>query len=110
MARLDQTTRPVKSARCELHLTIGDTVYGVDPIPAGFAGSKAFRLSKTTGEVYDVVRTDLGLVECSCPQYEFRLRGNSISMCKHGVGLVSMGLLDAPYPMPRPSLHADFND
>lgn len=83
-----------------LILTIAGTPYGVEPIGPGEEGTKAYRLSKASagGEVYDVIRTHHGLIECTCPHYEMRLKGNTCSCCKHGSALVAFGLMDAPAP------------
>jgi hypothetical protein len=68
----------------------------------GEDGTKAFRLSKLSSRgdeaIYDVVRTHAGLVECDCPHYEARLRGNCADCCKHGRALVELGLMEAPRP------------
>jgi len=95
------TPAVVKPARrtASLTLTIKDkgrsTAYGVRPIDPGFAGVKAFRLTKQAGEgdVYDVVQT-LDGIRCDCADHVFRREGNSANPCKHGAALVAVGLLD----------------
>jgi len=79
----------------------------VQPGPAGEFGTKAFRLVKKSGGegVYDVVRTHDGLVSCDCASYEVSHKG-TVSMCKHGAALVSLGLLDAPAYAPVPKVPA----
>lgn len=67
--------------------------YAVEPIPAGFAGHRAYRLIKQAGkgEIYDVVWSHDGLILCDCPSYEFTIRGISGGFCKHGRRLVDLG-------------------
>ena len=61
----------------------------------GEFGSKAFRMTKHSardGGTYDVIRTAAGIVECDCPDYEARHRGNGFGCCKHGRALVQLRL------------------
>jgi len=100
MATMTRNAPKVKAKKSapvvSLALAIDHQVYQVEPIPAGEFGTKAFRLEKkSTGAVHDVIRTNAGLVECSCPSYEVTYR-NTLGTCKHGSALVAMGLLDAP--------------
>jgi hypothetical protein len=67
--------------------------YQVTPLDPGPDHARAWRLAKSDGEVYDVCRECDGLTTCTCPHYEFRLRGNSASPCKHGAALIQLGLL-----------------
>jgi hypothetical protein len=67
--------------------------YQVTPLDPGPDHTRAWRLSKSDGEVYDVGRDHFGLTTCTCPHYEFRLRGNSASPCKHGAALIQLGLI-----------------
>jgi hypothetical protein len=101
------STRPSRKFSAELvnaTLKINGTDYTVEPIPAGEFGTIAFRLVKRGSDaVYDVVRTHQGIVECDCPDYESRHRGNGLGMCKHGRALVTLGLVDAPHPFERPT-------
>lgn len=80
---------------CGLTLRINGTTYGVRPVDPGFAGLKAYRLTKqaATGSVYDVVETVSG-IECDCADYEFRRKGlDGTAPCKHGSALAALGLL-----------------
>jgi hypothetical protein len=72
--------------------------YDVEYLGSGPGWTKGYRLTKRLGraDVYDVVRTDSGLVHCDCPHYRFRLEGNGFGLCKHGEALVSLGMLAAP--------------
>ena len=96
-----------------LALAIDHIVYAVEPI-RGLQDPdiiRAFRLEKKSDRdaVYDVSRTALGFVACTCPDYVARQEGNGFGMCKHGRALVEMGLLDAPLapvippPIPAPA-------
>jgi hypothetical protein len=67
--------------------------YQVTPLDPGPDHTRAWRLAKADGEVYDVCRDHFDLVTCTCPHYEFRLRGNSASPCKHGAALIQLGLI-----------------
>lgn len=79
-------------------IEIKGTRYAVARIEHGPDGTAAYRLVKLGGknEVYDVLRTHFGLIECTCPHYELRLKGNTVASCKHGDALVKAGLLEAP--------------
>jgi hypothetical protein len=79
-------------------VTIKGQSYGVEEIPPGEDGTRAFVLTKANGTSYAVIRTHAGLVECDCPDYEARHRGLDCLTCKHGKALVEAGLLDAPRP------------
>lgn len=110
MGSLAPAVSPAKSSRknrqfearaeSDGSILINAVPYDVEPIPAGEFGSIAFRLSKQMGDgaVYDVVRTHLGLVECDCPDYEARHRGNGFGCCKHGRALVELGMVAAAGP------------
>lgn len=74
---------------------IGDNAYTPTEIPAGECGTVAYRLTKSDGSHYNVVRTRLGSVECDCPDYTYRREGTAC-MCKHGAALVDAGLIRAP--------------
>jgi hypothetical protein len=77
-------------------VTIKGLVYHVEPIPPGEDGTTAYRVLGPRGQVYDLLRTHDGTIECTCPHYEARLKGNSRSCCKHGKAAVEAGLLPAP--------------
>lgn len=102
MSTVSTRPRSVKAGRkpveARLDLEVNGTAYVVTPIDPGPDNQKAWRLEKLTGDgkVYDVARTVLGLVECDCPDYEARHRGNGLGTCKHGTALVMVGLLDTP--------------
>jgi hypothetical protein len=106
MATVSESRPRVKPAfAASLTLTINAVRYDVTPIPPGGFGTAAWRLVKAdaAGEaVYDLVRDHFGIVECTCPHYEFVLKGNCVDMCKHGRALVALGLLDAPEPTDVP--------
>src|SRR3954469_9802287 len=96
---ITRNRKPVKFS-CEfvsIVVRINDVRYAVDPIDPGEDGTRAFRLCKASGdhEVYDVIRTHFGTVECSCPSYEATHRGTA-STCKHGRALVTLGLMPGP--------------
>jgi hypothetical protein len=98
MTRDRKSVKPFTCRFVSINVEINDTRYAVDPIEPGECGTKAFRLAKHSGDhaVYDVIRTHTGLVECDCPDYETRHRGNGYGMCKHGRALVELGLMAAP--------------
>jgi hypothetical protein len=99
MASLKRKPAPVKPT---LTLHIAGKPYDVTPIdPAGF-GTRAWRLSGAEGQVYDVLRDHFGIVQCNCAHYEYRLKGNCITPCKHGRALITVGLLEAPDPTDVP--------
>jgi hypothetical protein len=100
VASLKHSTPVVKPV---LTITLGGKSYGVESIPPGGFGDRAWRLSGPEGQVYDVIRTHFGIVECDCPSYEFRLKGNCITPCKHGAALIAVGLLQAPEPVEAPA-------
>lgn len=92
-----KSARPFSAEFVSVVIRINDVRYGADEIPAGEFGVQAWRLSKASGdhEVYDVIRTHRGLVECSCPSYVSTHAGTS-SYCKHGRALIQLGLLPTP--------------
>ena len=55
-------------------------------------GTRAFRLLKADGTVYDVVQTRHG-AECDCPDFLFRRDGLDPEGCKHVRALVSVGMI-----------------
>jgi hypothetical protein len=84
--------RAVRTSR--LLLTIGDAEYairkiGCDPLVA----SKAFRLLKGDGTLYDVIQTPYG-PECDCPDFIFRRDGLDPDGCKHVQALMNFGMID----------------
>jgi hypothetical protein len=100
MATVSKSRPCVKPAfAASLAVTINGQAYQASPIEPGGFGTKAFRLAGEQGQVYDVIRTHFGLVECDCPHYEMRLKGNCCDCCKHGAALVALGLLEAPEPV-----------
>jgi hypothetical protein len=108
MPTLTQSRPSVKSSRtrpfsCKLlsaTVEISGAVYQVEPIDPGQDGTAAYRLAGAKGQVYDVIRTLYGLVECDCPDYEARHRGLDCGCCKHGRALVELGMIEAPKPVP----------
>ena len=58
-------------------VAINGFVYDVSAVDAGECGTSAFELHKLdTNHTYHVIRTHHGAVECDCPDYEARHRGN----------------------------------
>jgi hypothetical protein len=83
-----------------LDLTIGETSYAIRPLAESLkAGSRAFRLVKGDGTIYDVASTAYGPV-CDCPDYIFRREGLDPSGCKHIKALVGSGLIEADLTIP----------
>jgi hypothetical protein len=82
------------TGRCSLRLRINGTTYAVRPIPAGFAATRAFRLTKPGGETHDVSQLVYGH-ECTCGDFVFRRDGIDPGGCKHVKAAVACGLLDA---------------
>lgn len=101
-----KATRPFSCSFVSITIQVSDIRYSVDPIPSGDLGTKAFRLSKHSGDhlSYDVVRQHDGIVACDCPDYERRHRGNGHGMCKHGRALVELGLLPKPIAPTAPTV------
>ena len=88
-----------------LDLTIGRTTYAIVPIAeASPPDSRAFRLIKGDGTIYDVAQTCHG-PHCDCPDYIFRRDGLDPSGCKHIRALVGSGLIDRE-PTGRPSVYS----
>src|SRR3954449_5715019 len=87
--------RPFSCSFVSLTIEISDHRYSADPLDPGEDGTRAFRLSKHSGDhaVYDVLRTHSGILECSCPDYVVRHAGNGHGTCKHGRALVELGLM-----------------
>ena len=87
--------RPMKNDSVSLTLRIGDTNYDVQLL----AGS--FRLRKIQGSgAYHVARSEVGFVECTCPDFVQRGRAEW-RMCKHGRALIALGLIP-PLVTPNP--------
>ena len=82
-------------------LTIDRSVYGVRPLGCG--ASRAFRLNKPDGILYDVRESRFG-PRCDCPDFIFRRDGLDPEGCKHVKALVDAGLIDrvvSPRVRPR---------
>jgi hypothetical protein len=115
MSSLTRTAPRVKPARepraftcsfVSMTIEINDVRYSVDPIDAGEFGIRAYRLTKHSGDhaIHDVLRTHAGPVECSCPDFVCRRQGLTDEPCKHGLALLTLGLLPAPAaPAPAPA-------
>lgn len=93
------TSTPFRATRADavvsfrLDLTIGRTTYAIEPIAETFwPGSRAFRLVKGDGTIYDVASTTHGPI-CDCPDYIFRRDGLDPLGCKHIRALVGSGLI-----------------
>lgn len=100
MTTLARAPRQVKPRRFEVSLTleINGTDYNTTPI-LGIQDEtieRAWRLEKRgdADAVYDVARGTDGIVTCTCPDYETRHRGLSLTGCKHCRAVVSAGLLE----------------
>jgi len=79
---------------CRLDLTIGRTTYTLERLTeALLPGSRAFRLIKGDGTIYDVAQTSYG-PQCDCPDYIFRRDGLDPAGCKHIKALVEFALLE----------------
>jgi hypothetical protein len=77
-----------------LDLTIGSTTYAIEPLAETLlAGTRAFRLIKNDGTIYDVAQTSYG-PQCDCPDYLFRRDGLDPSGCKHIKALVGWGMIE----------------
>jgi hypothetical protein len=94
--------RPETSACLfRLDLTIGRTTYAIQPLAESLLpGSRAFRLVKGDGTIYDVASTSYGPV-CDCPDYLFRRDGLDPSGCKHIKALVGSGLIGLGPTVPK---------
>lgn len=76
-----------------LFLKINETFYRVRPLREGPGeATRAFRLNKPDGTLYDVAQTDFGPT-CDCPDFIFRRDGLDPSGCKHVKALVAEGLI-----------------
>lgn len=76
-------------------LTINGKPYNLTPLETTPEQVRAFRLAKwNSADVYDVWQTYSGIIECTCPAYEYRHRDLSTRPCKHGYALQKMGILD----------------
>jgi hypothetical protein len=109
--KASKSAKPFSCSFISITVAINDTRYSVDQTDPGECGSRSFRLCKRSGnhEVYDLVRTHAGIVECTCPDYESRHRGNGFGTCKHGKALVELGLMPAPIApefAPAKGIHA----
>ncbi len=90
--RLSRASQGPRSSR--LYLMIQRTLYAVSPLVCDpTIASKAFRLHKPDGRLYDVAQTRHGL-RCDCPDFIFRRDGLDPSGCKHVKALIKQGLLD----------------
>jgi hypothetical protein len=77
-----------------LFLTINQSLYRVEPLECGpGVASRAFRLNKGDGTLYDVAQTSFG-PECDCPDFIFRRAGLDPLGCKHVKALVGQGLIE----------------
>jgi len=78
---------------CRLTLTINGTDYSVVPNSgASELVSRAFRLKKSDGTVYDVAAAPHG-VTCDCPDYLFNRQDKDVNGCKHIKAMKACGLL-----------------
>ena len=69
-------------------LTIKGTGYAAESLPGG-----AVQVTKLPGcrVIYEVHRNADGIVECTCPHYQERLKGLAWNPCKHGAAVVAAG-------------------
>ena len=78
-----------------LFLAINETLYGVKPLACdSLIATRAFRLNKPDGTLYDVAQTPYG-PQCDCPDFIFRRDGIDPEGCKHVKALVSQGLIES---------------
>jgi hypothetical protein len=95
LARPDQIRRRVKTPHgvCRLTLDINGTAYAAIPNRgASELASRAFRLKKGDGTIYDVAATAHG-VTCDCPDYFFNRQDKDVNGCKHVKAMKACGLL-----------------
>ena len=77
-----------------LFLAIDQNLYGVHPLACGDGDpSRAYRLNKTDGTMYDVAQTRYG-PRCDCPDFIYRRDGLDPAGCKHVRALVAQGLIE----------------
>jgi hypothetical protein len=85
--------KPAKRA-VGLVLTIQETSYALRPLACDpISASRAFRLRKSDGTLYDVSQTDFGPA-CDCPDFVFRRDGLDPAGCKHVQALAAHGLIE----------------
>jgi hypothetical protein len=78
---------------CRLTIQINDTAYAVIPNRgASELVSRAFRLKKGDGTIYDVAATAHGPT-CDCPDYLFNRQDKDVNGCKHIKAMKACGLL-----------------
>jgi hypothetical protein len=98
MIQIDPAVKPTLPM-----VEIKGATYSVETISPGECGVSAARVTKlVNGESYDVIRTRLNVVECTCPDYVCRHEGKG-TLCKHAASMVARGFLptpDAPPTMP----------
>jgi hypothetical protein len=83
----------VPHGTCRLTLSINGTAYAVIPNRgASELASRAFRLKKADGTIYDVAATPHG-VTCDCPDYLFNRQDKDVAGCKHVKAMKACGLL-----------------
>jgi hypothetical protein len=92
--RSPRAAKPGRTRWSHLFLTIRETVYLVDRIACDPATeTRAFRLSKGDGTLYDVAQTIFG-PQCDCPDFVYRRDGLDPDGCKHVRALVDHGLIE----------------
>jgi hypothetical protein len=90
-----------KPFQCRLRsaeVEIQGNAYTVIPFDYGDLG-RGFQVIKSglNEQIYNVIHEDQsGINVCDCPDYQRRHQGNGYGMCKHGRGLVELGLLTRP--------------
>ena len=95
LAAPDVIRRRVKTptGTCRLTLTINDVPYTVIPNSGACElVSRAFRLKKSDGTVYDLAATPHGCT-CDCPDYLFNRQDKDVNGCKHVKAMKACGLL-----------------
>jgi len=116
MSTITQDRRSVqprsrKPVVAELTLHINGVPYVVNPIAADPDNTKAFRLVKALSDaVYDCCLTNAGTLQCACPDFSARSGDQVGYRCKHLIGLVMVGLLDAPKVEAQPDPRVAYND
>lgn len=118
MSTLTRKPRTVKPATgtCSLAITINGQSYQVIPLqPHPEVASKAIRLKKEDGTVYDLTVALDGQQKCDCPDFIYHRDGKDHAGCKHLKSARAVGLLPCsppalPIPAARPfkSREADF--
>ncbi len=94
----DRGRAPVRRLSSQLVLRINETMYGVRSLACdSLIATRAFRLNKGDGTLYDVAQTPFG-PQCDCPDFIYRRDGIDPEGCKHVKALVAQGLIEGLRP------------